>query len=146
MSDKSFAYYGSADLDDGTSVLVDFEVHGWADKEILARTIKWTLFPKDGYTTTNGVRFPFVVVNIPTETTEDGKVVPIAKPVFKSRWYGTIGRDGADLGGFRCYAVGYKKGGTTHWTWVMPDGSMEMETDAPMLADLLWKAKYGGGE
>lgn len=124
---KTFDYWGSALLNDGTSVLLDFEEHGWADKEVLAKVVQWTLLPKDEAKTMKDQPFPFVVVNIP----EGGK------PVFKSRVYGTIGMESGNGGPlFRCYAVGYKLGRKTTLIWALPTGDIEVG-DSPTLADAL---------
>jgi len=109
-----FAYFAEAELDDGSRVALDLEEHGWADKELLARTVRWSLIPRTG--------LPLVVVNIP----------PGGKPVFKSRVYGTL--NGPEVP-FRCYATGFHLHGRTFWTWVLPNGSIEVGDD-PSLADL----------
>lgn len=138
MADKTFPYNAAADLDDGSSVLIDLEEHGWANKELLARTRRWSLIPKDGATTMTDRPYPFVACPIP-----EG-----AKPVFKSRWYGALGtapgRDDQDLGGFRCFAIGYKQGRRTHLVWVLPTGDVEMGGEQPWLAGVLWDRMFGG--
>lgn len=46
MSQSEFPYFANATLDDGDEVVVDLEQHGWANKEMLARTVRWSLVPK----------------------------------------------------------------------------------------------------
>lgn len=122
-----YAYLANATLDDGTEVTLDLEQHGWADKQMLARTVRWTLVPKPEYITLQGRPYRMVMINIP-----EG-----AKPVFRSRVYrSAITNRSSDhverkvipfllVPEFRTYCVGWKKGRTTVWTWVMPDGSVE---------------------
>ena len=123
----AFFYNAEAQLNDGSSVLLDLEQQGWANKELLAKTVRWTLLPKPDAKTLNGTAFPIVVVNIP----ENGK------PVAKSRVYAAFATaTGEKLVQFRCHAIGYKLGRKTHWVWVLPTGDIEMGDD-PWLADLL---------
>ena len=121
MSDKLYVYNAEAHLDDGSAVLLDLEERGWADKELLNRTVRWVLVPKDGAVTTNGNPLPFVVVNIP-----EG-----AKPVFKSRVYAN-----AKYGPmFRIYGIGYFLKKQTYIHWVLPTGDIEIGEDS-WLADI----------
>lgn len=129
---SEFAYYANATLDDGSDVLLDLEASGWADKEMLARTVRWALVPKTepSHVTLKGSSYPLVSIAIP-----DG-----AKPIFRSRVYvGTIiGRSSDQIERkviphllvpvFRAYCIGWKKGGHHVWTWVLPDGSIEVGT------------------
>lgn len=132
---NTFAYNAEAQLNDGSAVLLDLEVRGWANKELLAKTIRFSLLPIEGAVTMNGRPYPIVVVNIPAN----------GKPVFKSRVYGTIGSSGGSVGEqvFRAFAVGYKLGRKTHWTWIMPTGDIETGTDDPWLGDLLLQGMKG---
>lgn len=133
MSDKVYAYLAEAQLSDGSSVLLDLEEHGWADPELLARTVRWTLFPKDDHQTVKGTKYPFVVVNIPSD----------GKPVFRSKRYGTLSDAGGIGVDFRCYAVGYKQGGKTFLVWVTPTGDIEVADDDPWLANLYMNSQIG---
>jgi len=128
---SEYAYFSEVLLDDGTSKVLDLEAPGWADKAMLARVVRWSLLPK----TNPGL--PIVVVNIPKG----------AKPIFNSRVYGKIGlAGGEDLGKFRVYRIGYKQGSVHHWTWVLPNGSIESGTsDDSWLADLHMKALFPKG-
>jgi 8-oxo-dGTP pyrophosphatase MutT (NUDIX family) len=110
----SFDYDLTAQLNDGTEVKLDPEVHGWAEPERLAKVKVWSIVPRAG-------GLPLVVVQIP-----EG-----AKPIFKSRWYGKLA---FDLG-FRAYAIGWHDT-ESHWTWVMPNGIIEVGED-PLYADLI---------
>jgi len=125
---NTFIYNAAVQLNDGSEVLLDLEAHGWANKELLAKTIRFSLVPIEGAVTLKGTPFPLVVVNIPER----------GKPVFKSRVYGTIGVSTGDIGmpSFRAYAVGYKLGRKTYWTLVLQTGDIETGTDDPWLADL----------
>jgi hypothetical protein len=135
MSD--YVYIAAAQLTDGSETVIDLEERGWADKEVLSRTVRWTLIPKDGALTMNGRPYPLVSIHIP-----EG-----ARPVFKSRVYGVVGVDGSDEGmpRFRCYGIGYKLGKHTHWTWVLPTGDIESVTgdEALLFADLLLRRLKG---
>jgi hypothetical protein len=71
---------------------------------------------------------PVVTVNIPLK----------GKPVYKSRVYGKVMSDIS----FRAYAIGYKLGNKTHWTWVMPNGNIEVGED-PFYADLILRKMAG---
>jgi len=113
----SFVYNGELQVHDGSSYLIDFEKQGWADKELLAQTRRFTLLPKEGAVTMKGLPYPIVVVNIPEN----------AKPIYRSRVYR---RNEADAEGnllidFRAYCIGYKRGKTNYWTWVLPTGDIE---------------------
>lgn len=132
MSD--FTYLAAAQLNDGSETVIDLEERGWADKDVLNRTTRWTLIPKDGAQTMQGRPYPIVSVQIPKG----------GKPVFKSRVYGVVGPDGTtdNMPRFRCYAIGYKLGRKTHWTWVLPTGDIEMGDD-PWFADLLLQRLKG---
>ena len=122
----SFVYNAEAQLNDGSAYLLDLETR-WANKELLSKTVRFTLLPKEGALTIRGQAFPIVVVNIPEN----------AKPVAKSRVFATtfVSPDGTQPT-FRCQAIGYKLGRRTYWTWVMPTGDIEVG-DEPWLADLL---------
>lgn len=136
MSADTYVYLAAAQLNDGSETLIDLEERGWADKEFLARTVRWTLIPKDGATTMSGRPYPLISVHIP----EDGK------PVFKSRVYGVVGTNGETEGmpRFRCYGIGYKVDGATHLTWVLPTGDIEVTTEDELLfADLLLRRMKG---
>lgn len=124
----SYTYLAVADLDDGTSRMLDLEVRGWADKSLLRRVIRWSLIPKEGATTMTGGSCPIVSVVIP----------PRGRPVFKSRVYGTISATGLPSVSFRCYGIGYKLGPLTHLAWVLPTGDIEMTTgEDSLLAEVL---------
>lgn len=82
----TYVYNAEAQLTDGQAVLLDLERHGWADKDMLAKTVRWTLLPKDGAKTMRGTDYPFVVVNIPRG----------AKAVFRSRFVGMAAVDPLD--------------------------------------------------
>lgn len=107
---------------DGKELVVDPDKAGWADPKMLAATKVWSLVPRQQ----NGM--PVVTVSIP-----DG-----GKPVYKSRVYGKL------ISGlsFRAYAIGYKLGRKTHWTWVMPNGNIEVGED-PIYADLVLRKMAG---
>lgn len=134
MSD--YVYVAAAQLNDGSETVLDLEERGWADKELLGRTVRWTLIPKDGAMSMTGRPYPLVSVQIP----EGGR------PVFRSRFYGSVGADGSTEGmpSFRCYGIGYKIEGTTHLTWVLPTGDIEVTTgDELLFADLLLQRMKG---
>lgn len=128
MSEKVFPYYAEAVLSDGKSYALDLEERGWANKELLSKTVRWTLADK-------ATNMPVVSVQIP----EGGK------PVFKSRVYGAVSM-GQEISeentSFRCYGIGYKYGRRTHWFWVLPGGTIEVGEN-PVLADRLWQARFG---
>ena len=161
MPSKEFAYVAAAQLTDGSETVLDLEERGWADKELLRRTKRWTLIPKDGAKALDGRQLPLVTVTIP-----EG-----ARPVFKSRVFSittpapydalpelpndripagakimlTDGKAYQNVGGtwaetiiprFRCYAIGYKLGRSTHWVWVLPTGDIEVG-DSDYFANLL---------
>jgi hypothetical protein len=155
MSTKEYVYVAAAQLTDGSETVLDLEERGWADKELLDRTTRWTLIPKEGAKTLDGRPYPLVTVSIP-----EG-----ARPVFKSRVFTittpapfdalpelpdddrfpvgskimlTDGKAYKNVGGtwaetliprFRCYAIGYKLGRRTHWVWVLPTGDIEVGDD-----------------
>ncbi len=123
MSD--LLYNAVAQLNDGSEVLLDLNKKGWADPEILNKTVGWMLVPKEQ----NGM--PVVSVSIPEK----------GKPVYKSRVYGK-GLPGSGLPSFRAYAIGYKKGRTTYWVWVLPNGVIEF-TDEPRFAQLILNKMVG---
>jgi hypothetical protein len=134
MSD--YVYVAAAQLNDGSETVVDLEERGWADKELLNRTVRWTLIPKDGAMTMAGRPYPLISIQIP----EGGR------PVFKSRVYGVVGANGETDGlpRFRCYGIGYKVDGATHLTWVLPTGDIETTTgDELLFADLLLRRLKG---
>lgn len=123
---STFEYTAELQLTDGSLVPIDLEERGWADPERLSRTRVFTLVPKDPHG-----RLPFVRIHIP-----EG-----AKPIFKSRMnVKFLSAQGMNIPIFRAYAVGYHKGGTSHWTWVFPNGAIETETDDPTFNDLLVEA------
>jgi hypothetical protein len=127
---SEYAYFANATLSDGEEVVVDLEQRGWADKEILAKTIRWALVPKGTHITLDGRPYPLVQISIP-----EG-----AKPIFRSRVYRAIIQSRSSdqierkvipvlrVPEFRAYCIGWKKGRTKVWTWVMPDGSIEVGT------------------
>ena len=122
MSDE-FVYTAEAVTDDGESHVLDLEEHGWVDKELLARTVRWSIVPKVA-------GWPIVVVHIPTG----------GKPIFKSRVFRRMSMylDGTPTG-FRCYAIGYFLRGKSYWTWALPNGAIEVGPD-PVLADVLLRS------
>lgn len=139
---SEFPYFANATLDDGEEVVVDLEQRGWADKEILARTVRWSLVPKTepSHVTLTGGSWPLVQIAIP-----EG-----AKPVFRSRVYhGVITSRSADqrerkvipvmrVPVFRAFCIGWKKGKAIVWTWVLPTGAIEVGTgDDSHLGELL---------
>lgn len=129
-----YQYFGTAQLNDGTEVRLDLEAKGWADKQLLAKTVRFSIVPKDnGALGMGGAKLPIVVVNIPQG----------GRPVFKTRVFGVVGaNDGVGVPMFRCYGIGYKLGRKTHWTWVLPTGDVEMGDD-PWLADILLRQMKG---
>lgn len=126
-----FPYFANATLDDGEEVVVDLEQRGWADKEMLARTVRWSLVPNSNQLTLSGRPYPMVSIAIPAG----------AKPVFRSRVYvGNITGRSSDqierkviphlmVPAFRVFCIGWKKGKTIVWTWVLPTGDIEVGTD-----------------
>lgn len=133
---SEYLYLAAAQLNDGSETVIDLEERGWADKEVLNRTVRWTLIPKDGALTMTGRPYPLVSVHIP----EGGR------PVFKSRVYGvaSVNAENDGLPRFRCYGIGYKVGGKTHWTWVLPTGDIEVTTgDDLLFAELLLRRLKG---
>lgn len=128
---KNYVYLAEAQLNDGSSVVLDLEEHGWADRDLLSRTVRFSLVPKDDApVTASGRPYPVVSVAIP----EGGKAT------FSTRVYRKMGaNDMATLIDFRCYRVGYHLDGVTHWTWVMPTGDIEVSTlEESFLADSLF--------
>ncbi len=123
-----YAYIAEVMLDDGSFKVLDLEAPGWADKEMLDHVVRWSLLPKVEYSHV----LPIVVVNIPTG----------AKPIFNSRVFGRINiADETVTPKMRVYRIGYKKGRTKHWTWVLPNGSIEVGTgDDSWLADVHMRA------
>jgi hypothetical protein len=132
----TFEYKAEIQLNDGTLIPLDLEERGWADPERLANTRVFSLVPKE-----INAGWPLVRVNIP-----EG-----AKPIFKARKnvLATAGQE------FRCYAVGWFKDGESHWTWILPGGSIETESDDPYLTRKLteelnqrWRTAVGapGGD
>lgn len=120
----SFDYDLTLQLNDGSEVKLNPEEHGWAEPERLAQVKVWSIIPRDQ----NGM--PVVTVQIP-----EG-----AKPIFKSRVYGK-GLPGTGGPSFRAYAIGWHDT-ESHWTWVMPNGNIEVGED-PLYADLLLKRIAG---
>lgn len=129
---KVYAYYAAATLDDGTEIdRIDLEEHGWADKEMLNRTVRWALVPKGDQLTLLGQPYPLVQVAVPAG----------AKPVFRSRVFrAIITQRSSDqiarkvipvlqIPEFRAYCIGWKKGRQHVWTWVLPNGAIETTTD-----------------
>lgn len=124
MTPPQFDYDLAAQLNDETEVKLDPEVHGWAEPERLAKVKVWSLIPRDQ----NGM--PVVTIQIPEN----------AKPIFKSRVYGK-GLPAAGGPAFRAYAIGWHDT-TSHWTWVMPGGNIEVGED-PLYADIILKRMVG---
>jgi hypothetical protein len=128
---KQYAYFANASLDDGSEVVVDLEEHGWADKEMLSRTVRWALVPNGTQLTLTGQPYPLVQVAIPAG----------AKPVFRSRVFRAIITQRSSEQAerkvipvlvhpeFRAYCIGWKKGRVHTWTWVLPNGAIEVTTD-----------------
>jgi hypothetical protein len=116
----SFDYDLTAQLNDGSEVKLNPEVHGWAEPERLAKVVVWSLIPRIE-------ALPVVVVQIP-----EG-----AKPVFMSRVYGK-GLPGTGGPSFRAYCIGWFKDGETYRTWVMPGNVIEVGED-PLYADMMLK-------
>ena len=112
-----FEYDLAAQLNDGTEVKLNPEVHGWAEPERLAKVKVWSIIPRSDV-------WPVVTVQIP-----EG-----AKPIFKSRVYGK-GLPATGGPSFRAYAIGWHDS-TSHWTWVMPGGNIEVGEE-PIYADLI---------
>ena len=126
---ETFAYTAELQLHDGSTVAIDLEERGWAEPERLSQTRAFTLVPKS-------TAWPRVMINIP-----EG-----AKPIFKSR--NSVGMTAGFE--FRSYAVGWFKDGDSHWTWVMPGGVIETETDEPEYIETLsarlndeWRQRVG---
>lgn len=117
MSPK-FDYDLAAKLNDGSEVKLNPEEHGWAEPERLAKVTVWSLIPRDGVT------LPVLTVQIPAG----------AKPIFKSRVYGK-GYPGTGGPSFRCYAIGWHDS-SSHWTWVLPTGDVEVGEE-PLHANLI---------
>jgi hypothetical protein len=117
----TFEYTAELQLNDGSLVQIDLEERGWAEPERLANTRVFTLVPKNP-----GQHWPFLRVHIP-----EG-----AKPIFKSR-NNVLMYAGKQL---RVYAAGWFKDGESHWTWVFPNGSIEVETDEPTFLDIITHA------
>lgn len=129
---KVYAYYGNATLDDGTEVeRIDFEEHGWADKEMLKRAVRWALVPTGEQLTLTGQPYPLVQVAIPAG----------AKPIFRTRVFRAMVTSRStdqierrvipvlQYPEFRCYCIGWMKGKTKVWTWVLPNGAIETTTE-----------------
>lgn len=135
MSSKSYIYHAEAQLNDGTFELLDLEEHGWADKERLAKVVRWSLIPKaEAFPAMGGRNWPVVIVDIP-----EG-----ARPVFKTRAFNKVrfnaGTEGTFSEGplFRCYAIGWKLKTEERLVWVLPTGDIEFGED-PTLADAILK-------
>lgn len=128
---QEFPYFANATLDNGQEIVVDLEQRGWADPEMLAHTVRWALVPKGNHITLTGRPYPLVSVVIP-----EG-----AKPIFRSRVFvGNIISRSSDqverkviphltVPVFRVFCIGWKKGDTHVWTWVLPTGDIEVGTD-----------------
>jgi hypothetical protein len=128
---KDYAYVANATLDDGSEVVVDLEEHGWADKEMLSRTVRWALVPNGTQVMLTGQPYPLVQVTIPAG----------AKPIFRSRVFRSIITQRSSdqierkvipvlrFPEFRAYCIGWKKGRTHVWTWVLPNGAIETTSD-----------------
>lgn len=121
MNASIFEYDITAQLNDGSEVKLDPEVHGWADPDRLEKVRVWSIIPREGST------LPVVVVQIPDD----------AKPIFKSRVYGKgyPGIENSPMPSFRAYAIGWHDT-ESHWTWVMPNGLIEVGED-PLYADMI---------
>ena len=127
---NEFPYLANATLDDGSEVVVDLEQRGWADPEMLARTVRWSLVPKGTHITLYGRPYPLVSIGIPED----------AKPIFRSRVFvgNIIGRSSDQIERkviphlqvpvFRVYCIGWKRGSEHVWTWVLPTGDIEVGT------------------
>ena len=135
MSGKGYVYNAEALLDDGAYLLLDLEEQGWADKERLAHTVRWSLVPKGNASPPlDGTNWPTVIVAIP----------PNAKPVFKARSFGKVRISSSDNDMnaqtseplFLCYGIGWKDGSDERIVWVLPTGDVEFGTN-PTLADLI---------
>lgn len=123
-----FKYSVALQLNDGSNHQFSLDEKGWADKEQLARAKEISLIPMDN------APLPVVAVQIP-----EG-----AKPVVKSRVFGTIGMGGAGeaIDGFRAYAIGYKQARRRPYIiWILPNGTIEM-ADEPVYAPLLLSLGY----
>jgi hypothetical protein len=128
---KDYAYVANATLDDGSEAVVDLEEHGWADKEMLSRTVRWALVPNGTQVMLTGQPYPLVQVTIPAG----------AKPIFRSRVFRSIITQRSSdqierkvipvlrFPEFRAYCIGWKKGRQHVWTWVLPNGAIEVTTD-----------------
>lgn len=110
----SFDYDLAAQLNDGSEVKLNPEVHGWAEPERLAKVKVWSLIPRVG-------NLPVVTIQIP-----DG-----AKPIFKSRVFSKF----AGPVSFRAYGIGWHDT-DSHWLWVMPGGNIDVG-ESPLFADLI---------
>lgn len=122
-----FKYEVALQLNDGSNHKFSLEEKGWANKEQLSRAKEISLIPKDNAT------LPVVAVQVP-----EG-----AKPVIKSRVFGTIGMtSGENTPGFRVYAIGYKQARRRPYIiWILPNGTIEMG-DEPVYAPLLLQLGY----
>jgi hypothetical protein len=130
---REYIFWGTVLLNDGTEELLDLEEHGWADKERLANTVRFSLIPKDGAPKTlYGSDFVPIVVNIPKG----------AKPVFKTRVKNAVpvmSTGGRHPVSFRMYGIGYKLGNQEPMLWVLPTGAIEVGEDSKF-ADMLLNA------
>lgn len=129
---QEFPYLANATLGDGTEVTLDLEQHGWADPDMLAHTVRWSLVPKvePSHITLTGRPYPLVTIVIP-----EG-----AKPIFRSRVFAGVikGRSSDQIErkviphltvpAFRSFCIGWVKGSTKVWTWVHPTGDIEVGT------------------
>lgn len=121
-----FKYEVALQLNDGSNHKFSLEEKGWANKEQLSQTKEISLIPS-GNTT-----LPVVACQIP-----EG-----AKPIIKSRVFGSIGSDGENTDSFRVYAIGYKQQRRRPYLiWILPNGTIEMG-DEPVYAPLLLSMGY----
>lgn len=123
-----FKYEVALQLNDGSNHKFSLDEKGWANKEQLSRTKEISLIPQDGS------NLPVVAIQVP-----EG-----AKPVIKSRVFGTLGMAATDTptDGFRVYAIGYKQARRRPYIiWILPNGTIEM-ADEPVYAPLLLSLGY----
>jgi hypothetical protein len=116
-----FKYEVALQLNDGSNHKFSLDEKGWAAKEQLNQTKEISLIP------TGNTTLPVVACQVP-----EG-----AKPIIKSRVFGSIGAGGENVPGFRVYAIGYKqKRRRPYVIWILPNGTIEMG-DEPLYAPLL---------
>lgn len=121
MDASIFQYNLTAQLNDGSEVVLDPETHGWAEPERLSKVKVWSIVPRENST------LPVVTVQIPEDS----------KPIFKSRVYGK-GLPATGGPSFRAYAIGWHDK-VSHWIWVMPEGNIEFGDD-PIYAQVVLDA------